>query len=108
MLTKVKTLLGIKDYQQDVLLELIIELTRDQLLALLGREDVPEEIQFIVVEVAVKRFNRLGSEGMSSEAIEGHTMQYYASDFEQYDALINRFKLADKFGDGRRGRVVMI
>ena len=37
---------------------------------------VPENLNYIVVECAIKRFNRKGNEGMASYAQEGETISY--------------------------------
>ncbi|WP_341272554.1 phage head-tail connector protein, partial [Staphylococcus pseudintermedius] len=42
-----------------------------------------------------KRYNKVGSEGMVSESVEGHSMSYEEDDFKQYDGFINKF-----FDDG--------
>ena len=69
MLDDLKKLLGIEDDSLDQKLELILRSVQGRLKLLLRGIEVPEEMNHIVVEVAVIRFNRLGSEGMSS-----HTM----------------------------------
>lgn len=65
---------------------------------------IPEELEYIVVELAIARFNRIGSEGMRTETVEGHSATYTRSlaDYEQ-DLLA----WADTFGyeRGRRGKV---
>ncbi|MDT0955581.1 phage head-tail connector protein [Staphylococcus pseudintermedius] len=48
-----------------------------------------------MIEVAVKRYNKVGSEGMVSESVEGRSMSYEEDDFKQYDSFINKF-----FDDG--------
>ena len=76
MLDDLKKLLGIEDDSLDPKLELILESVHGRLKLLLGGIEVPEEMNHIVVEVAVIRFNRLGSEGMSSHNVEGENMSY--------------------------------
>ena len=34
-------------------------------------ETIPDRLEYIVEEVAVKRFNRVGAEGMSQESVDG-------------------------------------
>lgn len=88
--TRAKSLLGLTDTLQDEVLKTIEELTLMQFSALSGSEDVPDELDFIIVEVMVKRFNRLGSEGMASQSVEGLSMSFEQSDFEEYLPLIKR------------------
>ncbi|WP_079475612.1 phage head-tail connector protein [Marinococcus halophilus] len=88
----VKKLLGITDTLQDAQIDLIIKHTQAWLtLWFKNNTDlttVPPEIEFIIVEVAVKRFNRLGSEGMSKENVEGHSVTYKDDDFAGYMHLL--------------------
>ena len=39
-------------------------------------DTIPEEIEFIVVEVATKRYNHIGAEGMTSETQDGRSSSY--------------------------------
>ncbi|MCM5673634.1 phage head-tail connector protein, partial [Staphylococcus hominis] len=75
-LTKVKSRIGLKDNKQDEQLKVIIENVTAELLSRLPigmREDVPEGLEFIVIEVTLKRYNRIGAEGMSSESQDGRS-----------------------------------
>ena len=68
-LTKVKSRIGLKDNRQDEQLKVIIENVTAELLSRLPidlREDVPEGLEFIVIEV-------IGAEGMSSESQDGRS-----------------------------------
>lgn len=47
---------------------------------------IPDELDYIVDEVTIARFNRIGSEGMSSESVEGRSANYndnYFADFAE-------------------------
>jgi hypothetical protein len=93
MLNNIKTVLGIKDNEQDEVLLIIVQNVQNHLKALLGKE-IPDELTFIVEEVATKRYNRLGSEGMKSESVEGHsvTFQDAVEEFAPYEAVIESNK----------------
>lgn len=95
-LEDVKTLLGIEGTDRDDLLNLIIQNAERQLLGRLVVSDVqfqavPDDLQWIVTEVAVIRYNRIGSEGMSSESVEGYSASYRDNDFAPYEADIERW-----------------
>lgn len=90
ILDDVKLLLSIEDNQQDSLLELIQRLTESHYKAYANRKTVPGTHDFIIVEVMVKRFNRLGDEGMKSKSIEGLAMSFDTRDFDAYADIINR------------------
>lgn len=86
MLENLKILLGISedDTSQDAKLNLIISETTKRLKALLGGIDPPEELDYIVTGVSVARFNRIGSEGLSSHSVEGESMNFMDNDFAAY------------------------
>lgn len=92
MLDDVKRLLGIEDDQKDALLETIIVLTESKLINLLGGVgSVPDELQYIVTEVAIKRFNRIGSEGMSAQTVEGQSLTFEDDDFSEFKDDISAY-----------------
>ena len=60
---------------------------------------VPSDLSWVIVEVMVKRYNRLGSEGLLSQSAEGLSMTFDSSDFEAYASILaKRFKPARKSG----------
>ena len=105
MLKELKTLLGIEDEDERLNEKLItiINSVRSRLKLLLGGMEVPDEMGHIIVEVAVIRFNRLGSEGMSSHNVEGESISYSENDFEGYMEEIQAFLNTQK--EARRGKV---
>lgn len=105
MLKELKTLLGIEDEDEQLNEKLItiIDSVRSRLKLLLGGMEVPDEMGHIIVEVAVIRFNRLGSEGMSSHNVEGESISYSENDFEGYMEEIQAFLNTQK--EARRGKV---
>ena len=108
MLDDLKILLGIdaSDKDSDEKLLLILESVRNRLKLLLGGMEVPPSMQHIVTEVAVIRFNRLGSEGMSSHNVEGESMSYNDNDFDGFMDEIQAFLDSQK--ESKRGRVRFI
>ena len=93
MLDDLKLLLGIAaaDTSQDDRLSWIINSTRSRLRLLLGDVEPPESMDYIITEVSVIRFNRIGSEGMSSQSVDGETMTFGDSDFDGYKDEIQAF-----------------
>lgn len=101
-LEKVKSLLGITDSLQDEVLTIIIDNITSHLKVKLGTP-VSEDLEFIIVEIAVRRFNRIGTEGMQSESVEGHSISFYdlEKDFTPYEDIINKYKTDDGTSKGR-------
>lgn len=74
-----------QNIQLDMKMELIHANVEKQLKGKLGgAELIPDELSYIVEEVSIIRFNRIGSEGMTTESVEGASATYYTDDFMQY------------------------
>ena len=105
MLKDLKILLGIpeNDTLQDPKLNLILSGTRSRLKALLGGQDPPESLGYIITDVAVIRFNRIGSEGLSSHTVEGESLSFSDNDFAGYMDDIQTYLDSQK--EAKKGRV---
>ena len=101
MLNDLKLILGITDNQMDDRLQWILETTQARLSVLLGGDSVPDELEHVVTEVSVIRFNRLGSEGLSNHTVEGESMSYLDDDFAPFMSEINAYLDTVKNGKGR-------
>lgn len=105
MLNELKLLLGIAsdDTSKDDLLKLIISAVTARLKVLLGGVQPPDSLDYVVREVAVVRFNKIGSEGMSSHSVEGESITFNDSDFSGYMDDIQAFLETHK--ESAKGRV---
>lgn len=107
MLNKLKLLLDIERADLDEKLKLLISNAESRLALLLGGVDeVPEDLEYIVQEVAVIRFNRIGSEGLKSHTVEGESMTFTDNDFEGFKGDIQAW--LDSQEDAKRGKVRFI
>lgn len=96
-LDDLKTMLGLAtdDTSQDSVLTLILKNTDLQLqfkLALGVGEQVPNELAYIPIEVAVRRYNRLKNEGMASYTQEGESITFNSNDFDDFQADIDDWR----------------
>lgn len=105
MLNELKIMLGIakEDTELDEKLELIISNVVARLRVLLGGIDPQPNLNHIILEVAIIRFNRIGSEGMSSHSVEGESTSYATNDFEAYMDEIQAFLNTQE--NHKRGKV---
>ena len=76
VLKNLKTMLGLKDNDQDALLNLIITNTDHALCFKLESKTVPPELDYIELEVSVRRFNRIRNEGMTAYSQEGESITF--------------------------------
>lgn len=105
MLNNLKLLLGIAsdDVSLDDKLRLIISTATARLTLLLGGLEPPESMEHIILEVAIIRFNKIGSEGMASHTVEGESLSFNEDDFAAFADEIQAY-LATQ-ANGVRGKV---
>ena len=108
MLTEIKRTLEITDTALDSQLNDFIKRITDRLLLRLGVLTLPVELQFIVVECTVKRFNLKGNEGMSSYSQEGESITYGDLLDEYKDDIALWVRAQDKLVDADIGVVRFI
>ena len=104
-LNDLKTMLMIKDNEQDDLLTLIIKKTVKSTRFKLGlgtQDDFPSEMDYIPFEVCIRRYNRLKNEGMSSYTQEGEAITFNANDFDDFASDIEAFKKQNNNDDTQR------
>ena len=87
-LKNLKVLLAMEgDNSRDTLLNLILKNTKASLKIKLHRkakDDVPAELNYILLEVAVRRFNRFKNEGMTNYSQENETITFKDDDFDDF------------------------
>lgn len=103
MLENLKLLLGIDGEELDDKLNLILSMTSTRLRRLLGDISPPESMNDIIVNVAIKRYNRIGSEGLSSHSVEGESLSFTDDDFAEYEDDIQAY--LESQGAGSRGKL---
>lgn len=112
MLEKILILLGLDSPTQAMTdkLETIIGMTEQRLAFLLGLpvNGIPTELSYIVVEVTIARFNRIGSEGVASHTVQGESLTWSDDDFKPYMDDIQEWLNAQDEVNTTRGRVRFI
>lgn len=105
MLNDLKVMLGIAvdDVSQDDRLNIILNAATERLTLLLGGITPPDSMSHIIVDVAIIRFNRIGSEGMTSHTVEGESVSFVDSDFSGYSDEIQAFLESQQ--ESSRGRL---
>ena len=88
LLNRIKTLLRIND--KDELIYEIVEITKEKILNYINEKELPKELEFVLVELAIERFNKIGSEGIASESIDGKNVSYDDS-FENYKVYLDDY-----------------
>lgn len=110
-LAKIKRRLGIvsADTEEDALLTDMIADAEGYFKLLVGVSEIEAKYQFMIENVVYKLYGRKGSEGVTSETVDGYSVTY-----QEWDNLFKPYmKILDKdFGlDGslrKKGRVLFL
>jgi len=100
-LTRMKNILGIQSDNQDInhieeALKESYRLQKEALLAYLGTEEVPVEVEYVVIETALARYNQRGSEGLESEDVESVSKSYTQDILEPYYSVLDKYSTKSK------------
>lgn len=108
------------DTNADGLIELLFKMATTRLLFLIANVRkgfglppldplptvVPEGLAWILDEVIIRRFNRIGSEGYQSQSVEGHSVTFSTDDFSEFLTDISGFYEPPNYSS-HGGRLVM-
>lgn len=87
--------------------EAIYNAIAERLLIRLDETKVPLSLEYVVDEATIRRFNRIGSEGMKSESVEGHSVTYLDEDeLAPYESAIVAYLEAQEPEPPRKPGVV--
>ena len=89
MLEKMKLLLGIGDASKDTLLSLLLATAEDEAKDYTNNENISENL---IVQMAIYKYNRLGTEGLNSENYSGVSFNYMSDYPETIVKQLRRFK----------------
>ena len=99
LLNRIKVLLGVSE--NDDLVSEIIELTREKILNYINKTELPKELEFVLIELSIQRYNRIGSEGIVSESVDGKSVSY-EDDFETYKHYLDEYMTRNNTSRGFR------
>ena len=90
---KLKLYLGITDDSEDELLETILLDCEQMLRMYIGAKRVPMELEWIITELSVKRYRKIGSEGLKEEQIDVITNTFEDGEpLAPYHSILNDYK----------------
>ena len=87
-LNRIKTLLNVEGNEE--LITEIVNITEAKILNYINAIEMPIELEFVLIELSVQRFNRIGSEGIASESIDGKSVSY-DDDFVGYKHYLDDY-----------------
>lgn len=93
MLETLKLMLSINDDKKDKLLSQIISLCEAPVLSYINENVLPTQLNWLVVEMAIIRYNKLKSEGVTSESIDGGSVSFIDNAFNLYKQDLDTYIL---------------
>lgn len=95
MIAKIEMLLGldIDDVNAISTLNTIMEMYTSAINLRAGTESVPTELEFVLIECTIARYNKLGSEGLKSESVDILSFTYHDEILTQYIPYLDAYKL---------------
>ena len=99
LLNRIKTLLNTEGNEN--LIYEIVNITESKILNYINASEMPIELEFVLIELSVQRFNRIGSEGIASENIDGKSVSY-DDDFTGYKHYLDDYISRNSIRKGYR------
>ncbi len=91
ILNEVKITLGLSSSDKDELLKSLIKRNSQPVINYIKEQKVPSELEYIVVELVVARYNRIGSEGLNSENSDGVSFSYNNNSLDGFKMDLDRY-----------------
>ena len=99
----IKILLGLEDDDsQDEVLTVLLTNAVSTINVYLGVTELPQELGFIAEQLAVIKFNKLGSEGIQTEKIDVLSTTYQADELASFKAILDSYKANNNLATTKR------
>ena len=90
----------IPEAKEGVLEELIISAT-DRILLRIGKDELPDKLETIAVEIVTKMYRRMMYEGISSESADALNVTFIDDRFAEYEEEVQRWIKLDDEAEGK-------
>lgn len=101
-LDNIKILLGLEDDEKDEVLTILLTNAISTLCVYLGVQQLPQELNFVAEQLAVIKFNKLGSEGISTEKIDVLSTTYQQDELASFKAILDNYKANNNLATTKR------
>ena len=92
-LDNIKVLLSLTDdNSQDYLLSVLLSNAISHVCVYLGVTEFPAELTFVVDELVVARYRKIGAEGVREERIDVLSTKYNTDDLAPYKTVLDEYK----------------
>ena len=101
-LDNIKILLGLEDDSQDIILAILLTNAVSTINVYLGVTELPQELNFVAEQLAVIKFNKLGSEGIQTEKIDVLSTTYQSDELASFKAILDTYKANNNLATTKR------
>lgn len=108
ILSEVKLSLGLSSSDKDELLLSLIDRWEQRVLNHINEKQLPAELEYIVTELTIARYNQLGSEGLNSENSDGVNISYNTNLLSLYTKDLDKWIKDNKIQSNSRVRMRLI
>lgn len=92
MLEKLMLLLNITDESKEELLMTLISLCKDEATNYCNLDEYSTSLDYIVIQMAIERFNRIGSEGAVIQTMSGMRTEYDSFYSDKVRRMLNKHR----------------
>ena len=103
-LERVKMLLSLTDNDKDNILTVLMSNAINTVCTYIGVTSLPTELEFVVEELTVVKYRRLGAEGIDTEKIDVLSTKYVSDDLNPFRTILDQY-IAKRMS-GRRLRML--
>lgn len=101
-LDNIKILLGLENDEKDEILTVLLTNAVSTINVYLGVTELPQELNFVAEQLAVIKFNKLGSEGIQTEKIDVLSTTYQADELASFKAILDTYKANNNLATTKR------
>ena len=93
----IKARLGIADALQDEIIKTLESRSESMLLSFLNGasshfEEVPESLEWLIDDITIKAYNKMGDEGSKSVSSDGFSVNYDDNVFSEYSDILKPYR----------------
>jgi hypothetical protein len=104
---RLKLKLGLtEDSSEDMLLTVLLSDAASYISIYLEGNEIPANLEYIAEEVAIKRYRRIGAEGITIEKIDVLSTTYITDDFKEYLSILDLYKKNNIHSKSRKLRML--
>lgn len=97
LIDSIKLLVGVTDDKQNDLINELISNAKEQILAYVNQDNnkpvaMPDDVDFIIKDVVVQMYNRLGDEGKASSSEGSVSITWSDVDLTKYAGFLNKYR----------------